>query len=372
MKVVHISDTHLGYSAYSKVDEETGLNLREMDFYRAFERAVDRCLELRPHAVLHSGDLFDTVRPSNRAISFALEQFLRLDEAGVPVVVIAGNHSVPRLRETGSVFRIFEHLEHVHPVYRDEYEVIELGDLAVHALPHCEGERLAAEASRMSPTPGKINVAMMHTGISSIQVFRMGDFNEAVLPASYLKPEFDYIALGHFHDYAEVTPNACYSGSLERLSFSEARSPKGFLEVDLEGRRRRFIEMPSRPMLDLEAIDARHMDLATLRSSIQDRMEGFDLEGRIVRLAIKNVSYENYKNVNFHWLRQLAAKAMHFEPKFEVLAQEGAVQGRGTSIGALDKEWVAFLESHPVEKADKNKVRARGLEYLAKGVEESD
>jgi hypothetical protein len=101
-------------------------------------------------------------------------------------------------------------------------------------------------------------------------------------------------------------------------------------------------------------------------------MEGFDLEGRIVRLAIKNVSYENYKNVNFHWLRQLAAKAMHFEPKFEVLAQEGAVQGRGTSIGALDKEWVAFLESHPVEKADKNKVRARGLEYLAKGVEESD
>jgi len=372
MRIVHVSDTHLGYSAYSKVDEDSGLNQREVDFYQAFERMVDRCLELRPDAVLHSGDLFDTVRPTNRAISFALEQLLRLSEARVPVVVIAGNHSTPRLRETGSVFKIFEHLDHIYPVFREEYEVVELGDLAVHALPHCEGERLASEAGRLAPIKGKRNVAMMHVGISSLQVFRMGEFNEQILPASFLKPEFDYIALGHYHDFAEVTPNACYSGSSERLSFAEARAAKGMIEVDLDKGRRRFIEMPSRPMLDLGAIDAADLDLGSLRASLQDRIQSQDIDGKIVRVSVKNVSYENYKSVNFHWLRQLAAKAMHFEPKFEVRVQDNALLGKGTSIGALDKEWVAFLDNYPMESADKAKVRSKGLEYLAKGVEESD
>ncbi len=372
MRLVHISDTHLGYSAYSKVDEESGLNQREVDFYDAFERQVDRCLELRPDAVLHSGDLFDAVRPTNRAISFALEQLLRMSEARIPVVVIAGNHSTPRLRETGSVFKIFEHLEHIHPVFREEYEVIELGDLVVHALPHCEGERLASEASRLSPKEGRWNVAMLHAGISSLQVFRMGEFNEQVLPASYLKPEFDYIALGHYHDYAEVTPNACYSGSSERLSFAEAGTPKGMVEVDLDKKIRRFIEMPSRPMLDLGGIDAKDLDLGSLRSSLQGRIEAQDIEGKIVRITVRNVSYENYKNVNFHWLRQLAIKAMHFEPKFEVRPQDLVAQSKGTSIGALDKEWVSFLEGYPMEKVDKAKVRSGGLEYLARGVEGSD
>jgi exonuclease SbcD len=372
MRIVHISDTHLGYSAYSKVDEESGLNQREVDFYDAFERMVDRCLELRPDAVLHSGDLFDAVRPTNRAISFVLEQLLRLSEAKIPVVVIAGNHSTPRLRETGSVFKIFEHLDHIHPVFREEYEVIELGDLVVHAVPHCEGERLASEASRLSPLEGKWNVAMLHAGISSLQVFRMGEFNEQVLSASYLKPEFDYIALGHYHDFAEVTPNACYSGSSERLSFAEAGIPKGMIEVDLEKKKRRFIEMPSRPMLDLGAIDARDLDLSSLRTSLQGKIGSQDIEGKIVRVTVKNVSYENYKNVNFHWLRQLAAKAMHFEPKFEVKPQDLVAQGSGASIDALDKEWVAFLDNYPMERADKKKVQAKGLEYLARGVEESD
>lgn len=372
MKLVHLSDTHLGYSAFSKVDEATGLNQRETDFYEAFRRMVDRCLELRPRAVLHSGDLFDSVRPTNRAISFALEQFLRLDRAGIEVVAIAGNHSTPRLRETGSVFKIFEHLEHVHPVYREGYEVVDLGDLVVHALPHAEGERLAAEAGRMQPIKGRRNVAMMHVGISSLQVFRMGEFNEQVLPASCLRPDFDYIALGHYHNFSQVTRNAFYAGSAERLSFSEAGSPKGMVEVDLDLPRVRFLEMPSRPMLDLGPIDARHLDLASLRDQLQRALGSQDLEGRLVRLSVRDLSQECYGNLNFHWLRQLAARAAHFEPKMELLAQERGGHAAAEGFASLDREWAAFLDAYPLEKVDKGKVRAKGLEYLARGVEESD
>ncbi len=55
---------------------------------------VDSLLSKRPDVVLHSGDLFDSVRPSNRALSVVLEQLLRLSEAKHPGVLIAG--TIPR------------------------------------------------------------------------------------------------------------------------------------------------------------------------------------------------------------------------------------------------------------------------------------
>ena len=106
MKVLHLADTHIGYSAYNKLDKN-GMNQREVDVYNSFSQVVDYALENKVDLVLHSGDLFDTVRPSNRAISFAVGQLLRLSKAGIPTVIISGNHETPRLRETGSVFKVF-------------------------------------------------------------------------------------------------------------------------------------------------------------------------------------------------------------------------------------------------------------------------
>lgn len=78
MRIVHFSDTHLGFSAYSKIDPSDGVNAREKDFYNAFRQAVDKAIELKPDAVVHAGDLFDVPRPTNRAIVFAQEQLIRL------------------------------------------------------------------------------------------------------------------------------------------------------------------------------------------------------------------------------------------------------------------------------------------------------
>ena len=131
MRFLHVSDTHIGFSAYHKVTP-AGLNQREQDFFDAFARAVDLALGERVDAVLHSGDLFDSVRPSNRAVAFAMEQVKRLGEAGIPFVVIAGNHETPKLRETGSVFRFLEFLPNTFPVYRGQYERVRIGDTAFH------------------------------------------------------------------------------------------------------------------------------------------------------------------------------------------------------------------------------------------------
>ncbi|MGD1060548.1 MAG: exonuclease SbcCD subunit D [Methanomassiliicoccales archaeon] len=372
MRIAHVSDTHLGFSAYGKVDEATGLNQREVDFCHAFEECVSMIIEAKVDAMVHSGDLFDSVRPSNRAISFALDQFARISEAAIPVVVIAGNHSTPKLRETGSVFRILEHLDDIHPVYKGEYEAIELGGLMVHAVPHSDGGTLQREVSKMRPSSSHKNVGVLHVGVASIQDFRMGEFNEQVVPVSVLSEDMDYVALGHYHAHVNVTKNAAYSGSTERLSFSEAGDAKGFSIVDLERRRREFVSLPSRPMLDLDPIDARRMTAEDLRAAISSSIEGLEIEGKIVRLVVRDVPSAAYKALDHNWLRSATASAMHFEAKFD-LAQEGtSLQRASAHIDSLEKEFVSFLEAKPVEGIDKDALKAKGLEYLHRGLEASD
>ena len=94
MKLVHISDTHLGFFAYSRSDPDLGINQREADFYRVFARAVDRIIDINPDVVVHAGDLFDGVGPQNRAIDVALRQLIRLSESGAEIIMISGNSAI--------------------------------------------------------------------------------------------------------------------------------------------------------------------------------------------------------------------------------------------------------------------------------------
>ena len=81
MNIIHISDTHLGYSAYHKMNND-GINQREIDNYNSFKQFVDYIVKEKPDLILHAGDLFDSVRPNNRAITFALKQILRISKEG--------------------------------------------------------------------------------------------------------------------------------------------------------------------------------------------------------------------------------------------------------------------------------------------------
>jgi DNA repair exonuclease SbcCD nuclease subunit len=373
MRIVHVADTHLGYSAFRKVDEENGLNQREMDVYDAFEHFVDEVLDMGPDAVLHSGDLFDSVRPTNRALSFALDQLSRITQADIPVVVIAGNHSIPRLRETGSVMKILDHIPGVNAVFRGRLERILVDQMAVHAIPHIEGEGMHEQLAEFRPDgDAEYNVGMLHGGVVGLGVFKMDEFNETLINTSYLREDFDYIALGHYHECTEVMSNACYSGSIERLSFSEAGQRKGFLEVDLDSLKRRFHQVETRPMLDLGPIDAGNMDQRELQAEIIEVLENQDLDGAIVRLVVRNIPPRTYRGIDFHRIESLTTNAMHFEHKFEMKQEGVSVQWKSASIDSLEHEFVTFLEGYPVENVDKDALQATGLDYLKRGLEGSD
>jgi exonuclease SbcD len=373
MKVLHVADTHLGFSAYRKVDEETGLNQRETDLYRAFQSCVDSALELRPDLFLHAGDLFDSVRASNRAISFTMEQFVRLSEAGIPTVVIAGNHSTPKLRETGSVFKIFEHLEGVHPVYAGRYERVKVGDVVVHCVPHADALTMQQELTKVkADQEARFNITVLHAGVGSVGAFASSEFNESVIPDGILPLDMDYIALGHYHQMTRLAEMTYYCGSTERLSFAEASQEKGFLVADLEASKVRFQALPVRRMIDLRPIEAKGMTTSELMKDVEEALTGRDIKDAVVRLNVLNVKPSIYRSMDFRRIHQWGAEALYLEPRFQLQGDEFSLQSSSASITALDQEFVAFLDRYPVTGADKDRVRTLGLQYLSRGIEKCD
>lgn len=372
MRIVHLSDTHLGFSAYSKIDPADGVNAREKDFYKAFEQAVDKAIELKPDAVVHAGDLFDVPRPTNRAIVFAQRQLIRLSEAGIETVLISGNHSTPRLSESANIFKLFEPWKGIHPIHEPGIHTVRVGDLTIHAAPHSSDPPLSRLAGEMHPSrETKYNVAMLHVGVMDKKhKFLMDEFNEQSVKEEDLPKDFDHVALGHFHEVKDLDAgNAWYSGSTERLSITEAKQEKVILEVDLDSRKVTKHPLSVRKMLDLDKVAADGMTATDILAAARDRISAADIDDKIVRLVIDDVPAEAYRAMDAPAIRRLGRSAMFFDLSIHKADAAERKEAEGAQIGSLPHEFQRFVSTMDAPEARKKMLAERGLPYFARGEE---
>ena len=376
-RIFHIADTHIGYSAYRRMDGATGLNQREVDTYEAFKQFVDYAVAEKPEVIVHAGDLFDSVRPTNRAISFVLGQLIRLSEAGIPFVVISGNHETPRLKETGSVFSLFEHIPGVHVVYRNKYELVEIDDLKIHAIPHCDDIEGEKKKMRLKNDSRGFNIALLHAGVygAGKQMFLMDEFNEQLITIHDLT-NFDYLALGHYHKYIRVRDNAYYAGSTERFSFNEVNEAKGFLEVRLSedgDKEIIFHELNTREMVDLEPVVCTNLDAHEIKRAITDRIQECNPEDKVVRLKVLDMPMQVYHSLDFDELKRLTRFAVHFEIKYEFKRDNELLSTERPMSRSLYTEYEHFMEKYTIgAHIDKKRLKELGLRYMQAWESESE
>ena len=92
MKLLHTSDWHLGRMTYNKPRAE--------DHDDVISEILGVARGQKPDLILHTGDLFDVLRPAYADIERGLNALRELATLA-PVVVVCGNHDSPAL------FRIF-------------------------------------------------------------------------------------------------------------------------------------------------------------------------------------------------------------------------------------------------------------------------
>lgn len=288
MRIAHTADLQLG-RLFGSDREVNGVGVRQRDLALLFRLFVDQAIAADVDLALLAGDIFDGPRPYNRTIEFLFGELMRLSRV-CPVVMVGGNHDRPHSATTGHPLHLYRRIPNVFvaSMLRERFDFPEL-DCSVLAVP--EPDVLRPQHPAMEPEgSARHQILLLHSAVSGIGPAK------GIKPAE-LHPGFGYIALGDFHELAQVAPNAWYSGSLGYASSdiwgelrheAERGEPgKCWLLADLEAGSVAPQWMPSfRRHADLPVIDAMEMSEADVAAAME--ANAGDVTDAVIRQVILN------------------------------------------------------------------------------------
>lgn len=288
VSILHLSDIHMGSGfCHGRINPETGLNTRLEDFVASLSRCIDRAIAEPADLVLFGGDAFPDATPPPLVQQAFAGQFRRLADAGIPTVLLVGNHDQHAQGQGGASLCIYRTLGVPGVIVGDRLETHRIatanGTVQVVTLPwltpstlltrpEMEGLSMAAvnqrlidrlrvalegEVRQLDPDLPTLLLAHVMTDTAKFGAERFLAVGKGfTVPLALLtRPCFDYIALGHVHRHQVLCdrPLTVYPGSIERVDFSEVDEEKGYLWVTVERGQAEatFCPLPVRPFQSL-------------------------------------------------------------------------------------------------------------------------
>lgn len=361
MKFAHLADTHLGYRQF-------GLIEREKDFYEVFDKIINKIIEEKVDFVIHSGDLFDSARPSPSALLAFQKGLLKLKGAGIPFYAVAGNHDI--VNRNGAIppqvlFKKFG-LKLISPINSTYMQ----GDVFIAGLPFYSSSQNKNLKSKLNELSKKAenhekSILVLHQGIDKY-------FNlQYELEIGDIPDNFNYYALGHLHNYiCDDFGNGklVYPGSTETWNVNELidlkKNGKGFVVVDLDGPKVdiKRIQMDVPREFIVKTIDYRNLgaEIDNIKNIIKD----FDKKP-ILNLKINNIdssTSEIYDFIN----KELSDLALMIRPTFNVLDREVDVNAIINDKNALGPKELLVKELEEYDSEDVNSLAVDLYDLLSK------
>lgn len=292
IRFIHTADIHFGMENYGKIDPKTGIHSRLLDFEKALNFCIDYTLENNIDFFLFSGDAYKTIHPSPTQQRLLMRCFLRLYKAGIPIIIIVGNHDNPLSFGKATTLDIFGELPvHGFHVFSKPDSLVlptKNGPIQIVGIPWPSRTNIAISNTHSYKSSSALTDHISQSVSSLIQQFAhklnpeipavlaghltvssgifSGSEKRAIygndpvlLPSQLAIQPFDYVALGHLHRYQDLNPNGypsiIYSGSIERVDFGERKEDKGFCVVTIEKKgttHHQFIKTPMRPFIQIE------------------------------------------------------------------------------------------------------------------------
>ena len=269
MRILHFSDLHIGVENYGRPDPATGLSTRLGDFLRSLDEVVETALNEQVDLVLMAGDAYKGRDPSQTQQREFAKRLARLSNAGIPSFLLVGNHDLPAAAGRATAVEIFPTLDVPNVYVGSSLDIYRLdtpsGPLQVLAVPwprrsamlgredsrgltidqlREELERrmtdgIEARARQLDPDTPAILAAHVTVNSATVGTERsmMLGSDHALQLSALDRPELEYVALGHIHKHQVLRqgpPMIVYSGSLQRVDFTEENDEKGFCVIELD------------------------------------------------------------------------------------------------------------------------------------------
>ena len=196
-RFVHSADVHLDSPLRSLALRDPELaELIGNATRRAFVNAIDLCLTEQVDALLLAGDLYDGDQTSMKTARFLAGQIRRLEEAGIRVFIIRGNHD--------ALSRVTKELTFPESVkvFGGRAEAIRIErptglPVCIHGLSFAHPQAPESLLPRFRPpVEGAVNIGLLHTSLGGAPGH--DDYAPCAL-ADLDAAGFDYWALGHIH-----------------------------------------------------------------------------------------------------------------------------------------------------------------------------
>ena len=269
MRILHFSDLHIGVENYGRPDPKTGLSTRLGDFLDSLDQVVEFALNEGVDLVLLAGDAYKGRDPTQTHQREFAKRLNRLSQAGIPTFLLVGNHDLPAASSRATAVDIFPTLEvaniHVGNSLKTYDVATPSGPLQVLAVPwprrsailsreDSRGmsieqvrqtlEKRLTEGIEVAASQLDATIPAILTGHVTVNGATVGTERSMMLGQDHVllvsaldRPQVEYIALGHIHKHQILRPDppmVVYSGSLQRVDFSEEGDEKGFCVIDLD------------------------------------------------------------------------------------------------------------------------------------------
>lgn len=272
MKIVILGDTHFGGGfSLGKIDSNSHLNTRLLDFSNTFDYVIDYMENNEVNHFFITGDIFDNRRPQASELSLFSKKICRLSELGIQTYVVIGNHDLIK-EQSATTLDVLSSLKlplvHIFPdmesiVCNDMFNIIFLPFRTKEMLDCSTNdgavERIKSflqyEIKRLNN-----NKPVIVIGHLMIQGTMIGNSvldaapGEVVLPPEIFKG-INGVIMGHVHPHIIVKkkPFIVHLGSMECKDFGEGKHKKYFLSMDIEDNKVSycFEQLPVRSLYDI-------------------------------------------------------------------------------------------------------------------------
>ncbi|MGB4515955.1 MAG: DNA repair exonuclease [Bacillota bacterium] len=233
IRCLHLADLHLGWSPQDNDFPKDKCRLRQEERNSVLTQAVDFAKDPQNgiDLVIIAGDLFETHTPEPALIEHVLSKLRQLDNAGIPVITVPGNHdeityhnSVYRQYGTGRTWPgVLVQTPMPELVFRHEIKGV---PVFIYSLAYTGG---LTKVNELNEFP-RLDEPGLHIGVfhGSLDWSGAGDrslplSSERLVQAGEGRG-YDYLALGHIHKYQEMRAGktvSVYPGLIDSKGFSD-------------------------------------------------------------------------------------------------------------------------------------------------------
>jgi len=295
IRLLHFADAHIDIANYGRHDPETGLPMRVMDFLHALDQIVDAAIEEKVDLVIFAGDAYKDRNPQPTFQRAWGKRMMRLSQAGIPTLLLVGNHDVSPALGRAHTLHEFSTLDvpHIHvadglKLWQEE----QLGlPVQIISVPWLSRSLLVGRVDTVGRTIEEVyqqledlvssrvtelieqadpDIPLILTAHASVQGAKFGSEravmlgHELVLSGGLVNhPKLDYVALGHIHKPQALSdkgshPPIIYPGSIERIDFGEKEDKRFVLaEVGKGDTHWEFRMLNTRRFIDPDPITPR-------------------------------------------------------------------------------------------------------------------